>query len=178
VNLSVAQLCQADLVDQVRQALAGCAMPPACLQLEVTESLAAQDPASLGRLRALKALGVGLALDDFGTGYSSLSCLHQLPVDTVKIDRSFVIEAERSEYHRALIEATVRVARTLRMATVAEGIETEAQSALVQALGCDLGQGYLYCRPTEAEALTPWLAARVPVPRWATPYPLLLVSGM
>ena len=177
VNLSVAQLCQADLVDQVRQALAGCAMPPACLQLEVTESLAAQDPASLGRLRALKALGVGLALDDFGTGFSSLSCLHQLPVDTVKIDRSFVIEAERSEYHRALIEATVRVARTLRMATVAEGIETEAQSALVQALGCDLGQGYLYCRPMEAEALTVWLAARAPARRAAYPSPLMLVSG-
>jgi diguanylate cyclase (GGDEF)-like protein/PAS domain S-box-containing protein len=177
VNLSVAQLCQPDLVEQVRQVLADCAMPPACLQLEVTESLAAQDPASLGRLRALKALGVGLALDDFGTGYSSLSCLHQLPVDTVKIDRSFVMEAERSEYHRALIEATVRVARTLRMATVAEGIETAAQSAMVQSLGCDLGQGYLHCRPLEAEALTPWLAARAPVRRGAHPPPLLLVSG-
>jgi PAS domain S-box-containing protein len=177
VNLSVAQLCQADLVDQVRQALAGCAMPPACLQLEVTESLAAQDPASLGRLQALKALGVRLALDDFGTGYSSLSCLHLLPVDTVKIDRSFVIEAERSEYHRALIEATVRVARTLRMSTVAEGIETDAQSALVQSLGCDLGQGYLYCRPMQAEALTVWLAARTPVRRAATSPPLLLASG-
>ena len=177
VNLSVAQLCQADLDDQVRQALARCAMPPACLQLEVTESLAAQDPASLGRLRALKALGVRLALDDFGTGYSSLSCLHQLPVDTVKIDRSFVIEAERSEYHRALIEATVRVARTLRMSTVAEGIETDAQSALVRALGCDFGQGYLYCKPMEAEALTTWLAARAPARRPATPAPLLLVSG-
>jgi diguanylate cyclase (GGDEF)-like protein/PAS domain S-box-containing protein len=177
VNLSVAQLCQGDLVDQVCQALAGCAMPPAYLQLEVTESLAAQDPASLGRLRALKALGVGLALDDFGTGYSSLSCLHQLPVDTVKIDRSFVIEAERSEYHRALIEATVRVARTLRMSTVAEGIETDAQSALVQSLGCDLGQGYLYCKPMEAEALTVWLAVRAPARPMASPTPLLLASG-
>ena len=176
VNLSVAQLRQPDLVDQVRQVLAGCAMPPACLQLEVTESLAAQDPASLGRLRALKALGVGLALDDFGTGYSSLSCLHQLPVDTVKIDRSFVMEAERSEYHRALIEATVRVARTLRMATVAEGIETAEQSAMVQALGCDLGQGYLHCRPLEAEALTPWLAARAPLRRPAA-QPLQLVAS-
>ena len=175
VNLSVAQLRQPDLVDQVQRVLDSCAMPPACLQLEVTESLAAQDPASLGRLRALKALGVGLALDDFGTGYSSLSCLHQLPVDTVKIDRSFVMEAERSEYHRALIEATVRVARTLRMATVAEGIETAEQSAMVQALGCDLGQGYLHCRPLEAEALTPWLAARAPLRRPAA-QPLQLVA--
>jgi len=178
VNLSVAQLRQPDLVDQVRQVLSESAMQPACLQLEVTESLAAQDPASLGRLRALKALGVGLALDDFGTGYSSLSCLHQLPVDTVKIDRSFVAEAERSEYHRALIEATVRVARTLRMSTVAEGIETTAQSALAQALGCDLGQGYLHCRPLEAEALTPWLASRAPQRRLVGPPPLQLVVGV
>ncbi len=177
VNLSVAQLRQPELVDQVRQVLADCAMPPACLHLEVTESLAAQDPASLGRLRALKALGVGLALDDFGTGYSSLSCLHQLPVDTVKIDRSFVIEAERSEYHRALIEATVRVARTLRMATVAEGIETVEQSALMQALGCDLGQGYLYCKPLPADVVTSWLAARPPPRRPLAPAPLLLVAG-
>jgi len=177
VNLSVAQLRQPDLVEQVRRVMADSAMPAACLQLEVTESLAAQDPASLGRLQALKALGVGLALDDFGTGYSSLSCLHQLPVDTVKIDRSFVMEAERSEYHRALIEATVRVARTLRMATVAEGIETSSQSALVQSLGCNLGQGYLHCRPLEAEALTAWLAARAPLRRPAGPTPLLLVAG-
>ncbi len=176
VNLSVAQLRQPDLVDQVGRVLADCAMPAACLQLEVTESLAAQDPTSLARLRGLKALGVGLVLDDFGTGYSSLSCLHQLPVDTVKIDRSFIAEAERSGYHRALIEATVRVARTLRMTTVAEGIETAAQSALVQDLGCDLGQGYWHCRPLEAEALTPWLAGR-PAPRRPAAPPLQLVSG-
>ena len=116
-------------------------------------------------------LALALALDDFGTGYSSLACLHQLPVDTVKIDRSFVMEAERSDYHRALIEATVRVARTLRMATVAEGIETTAQAALISALGCDRGQGYLYCRPLEPAALTDWLAAR------ATPAPLATVHG-
>ena len=163
VNLSIAQLRQGVLADEVRRALADSAMPAAALQLEVTESLAAQDPLVQLRLRELKALGVKLALDDFGTGYSSLACLHQLPVDTVKIDRSFVIEAERSEYHRALIEATVRVARTLRMTTVAEGIETASQAALVTALGCDRGQGYLYSKPLEAEALSDWLGARAPL---------------
>ena len=163
VNLSIAQLRQGVLADEVRRALADSAMPAAALQLEVTESLAAQDPLVQLRLRELKALGVKLALDDFGTGYSSLACLHQLPVDTVKIDRSFVIEAERSEYHRALIEATVRVARTLRMTTVAEGIETAGQAALITALGCDRGQGYLYSRPLEADALSDWLAARAPL---------------
>ena len=171
VNLSIAQLRQHDLVAQVQRTLADNHMPAAALQLEVTESLAAQDPLAQARLRELKALGVTLALDDFGTGYSSLACLHQLPVDTVKIDRSFVMEAERSDYHRALIEATVRVARALRMATVAEGIETTAQAALVTALGCDRGQGYLYCRPLEPEALTHWLAAR------AAPAPVASVLG-
>ncbi len=163
VNLSIAQLRQGVLVDEVRCALAESAMPAAALQLEVTESLAAQDPLVQSRLRELKTLGVKLALDDFGTGYSSLACLHQLPVDTVKIDRSFVVEAERSEYHRALIEATVRVARTLRMTTVAEGIETTGQAALITTLGCDRGQGYLYSRPLEADALSDWLAARAPL---------------
>jgi diguanylate cyclase (GGDEF)-like protein/PAS domain S-box-containing protein len=163
VNLSIAQLRQGVLLDEVRRALADSAMPAASLQLEVTESLAAQDPLVQSRLRDLKALGVKLALDDFGTGYSSLACLHQLPVDTVKIDRSFVVEAERSEYHRALIEATIRVARTLRMTTVAEGIETTGQAALITSLGCDRGQGYLYSRPLEADALSDWLAARAPL---------------
>jgi EAL domain-containing protein (putative c-di-GMP-specific phosphodiesterase class I) len=78
----------------------------------------------------------------------------------VKIDRSFVIEAERSEYHRALIEATIRVAHTLRMATVAEGIETIEQARLVASLGCDKGQGYLYSRPLTAKALVAWLEQR------------------
>jgi EAL domain-containing protein (putative c-di-GMP-specific phosphodiesterase class I) len=101
---------------------------PACgrpsLQLEVTESLAAQDQQVQQRLHELKALGITLALDDFGTGYSSLSSLHLLPVDTVKIDRSFVCQADTSHHHRVLIEATVKVAQSLGMNTVAEGIET------------------------------------------------------
>jgi diguanylate cyclase (GGDEF)-like protein/PAS domain S-box-containing protein len=160
VNLSMAQLRQSDLVARVERTLADCAMPAAALQLEITESLAAQDPLAQARLRELKAMGVRLALDDFGTGYSSLACLQQLPVDTVKIDRALIVEAERSDYHRALIDATVRVARTLRMTIVAEGIETVAQAALITDLGCDHGQGYLYCRPLEADALTAWLAAR------------------
>jgi EAL domain-containing protein (putative c-di-GMP-specific phosphodiesterase class I) len=160
VNLSVAQLRQPDLVDQVLRTLTACAMPAAALQLEITESLAAQDPIVQARMRELKSLGVGLALDDFGTGYSSLSCLHQLPVDTVKIDHSFIVEALRSEYHRALIDATVRVARTLRMTTVAEGIETAEQASIVASLGCDRGQGHLYSRPLEPDALARWLGAR------------------
>ncbi len=156
VNMSRAQLQRSGLVDDVRAVLQACSMAPAQLQLEVTESLAAQDERVQGTLRELKALGVRLALDDFGTGYSSLACLHQMPVDTVKVDRSFVKHAETVEYHRVLIEATIRVARTMGMTTVAEGIETEGQAELMRTLTCDRGQGYLFARPLEAAELERW----------------------
>ena len=103
VNLSRAQLKRPALVDDVRAILAETAMPVERLQLEVTESLAAQDERVQATLRELKNLGVKLALDDFGTGYSSLACLHLMPVDTVKVDRSFVKHAETVEYHLSLI---------------------------------------------------------------------------
>jgi diguanylate cyclase (GGDEF)-like protein/PAS domain S-box-containing protein len=162
VNLSRAQLQRASLVAEVCGLLQVCGMQPTQLQLEVTESLAAQDERVQLTLRELKALGVRLALDDFGTGYSSLACLHQMPVDTVKIDRSFVKHAETVEYHRVLIEATVRVARTMGMDTVAEGIETEGQAALMRTLTCDAGQGYLFSRPLAAADLERWARARAP----------------
>jgi PAS domain S-box-containing protein len=157
VNLSRAQLQRAGMVDELALLLRECAMQPEWLQLEVTENVAAQDEVVRQTLRSLKNLGVRLALDDFGTGFSSLASLHQLPVDTVKIDRSFVSHAQSVEYHRVLIEATIRVARTLGMATVAEGIETEAQAALMLNLQCDHGQGFLFSHPLEAPALERWL---------------------
>ncbi len=156
VNLSRAQLEREGVVAEVLAVLQSCRMPPEQLQLEVTESLAAQGVHVQANLRKLKSLGVRLALDDFGTGYSSLACLHQLPVDTVKVDRSFVQHAETVEYHRVLIEATIRVARTLGMTTVAEGIETEGQADLMRALACDRGQGYLFSRPLEVADLERW----------------------
>jgi EAL domain-containing protein (putative c-di-GMP-specific phosphodiesterase class I) len=159
VNLSRAQLVEPGLVAGVRAILGATGMKPAQLQLEVTESLAAQDETIQGRLRELKALGLTLALDDFGTGYSSLASLHLLPVDTVKIDRSFVSQADASHHHRVLIEATIRVAGSLGMGTVAEGIETDAQAAVVRELGCDKGQGYLYSQPLTALDLEAWWAA-------------------
>jgi diguanylate cyclase (GGDEF)-like protein len=159
VNLSRAQLSQPDWTDTVRGVLLEAGMQPAQLQLEVTESLAAQDQQVQQRLHELKAIGITLALDDFGTGYSSLSSLHQLPVDTVKVDRSFVCQADTSHHHRVLIEATVKVAQSLGMSTVAEGIETEAQAAAVRALHCAKGQGYLFSRPLTSNALLDWLRA-------------------
>lgn len=159
VNLSRAQLAQPDWPTTVRGVLIDAGMHPSQLQLEVTESLAAQDQQVQQRLHELKAIGITLALDDFGTGYSSLSSLHQLPVDTVKIDRSFVCQADTSQHHRVLIEATVKVAQSLGMSTVAEGIETEAQAAAVRGQQCAKGQGYLFSRPLTSAALLDWLRA-------------------
>lgn len=158
VNLSRAQLGQAGWIDTVRRVLAATGMPASRLQLEVTESLAAQDQDIQQRLHELKALGIKLALDDFGTGYSSLSSLHLLPVDTVKIDRSFVCQADTSAHHQVLIEATVKVAQSLGMSTVAEGIETPSQLEVVRRQHCDKVQGYYYSRPLPADELLVWLA--------------------
>jgi diguanylate cyclase (GGDEF)-like protein len=159
VNLSRAQVAESGWTATVRDILLASGMPPQALQLEVTESLAAQDAAVQRHLHELKALGVKLALDDFGTGYSSLACLHLLPVDTVKIDRSFVSQADTSAHHRVLIEATVRVAHSLGMDTVAEGIETGTQASVLRLLGSDKGQGFLFSRPLAAADLERWLLA-------------------
>ncbi|MEX5744787.1 putative bifunctional diguanylate cyclase/phosphodiesterase [Massilia sp. X63] len=159
VNLSRAQLGQPGWIDSVRRVLQVTGIAPEQLQLEVTESLAAQDQGIQQRLHELKALGIQLALDDFGTGYSSLSSLHLLPVDTVKIDRSFVCQADTSQHHRVLIEATVKVAQSLGMKTVAEGIETASQAEVVRAQNCAKGQGYFYSRPLASDDLLAWLAS-------------------
>jgi len=112
-------------------------------------------------LTRLRVQGFQLSIDDFGTGYSSMVQLVRLPFSEVKVDRSFVKHAETVEYHRVLIEATIRVARTLGMTTVAEGIETEGQAALMRQLDCDRGQGYLFSRPLEAAELATWARAQV-----------------
>lgn len=153
VNLSRAQLSKPTLVSTVRETLECFHLDPSQLHLEVTESLAAQDDSVKDTLRALKALGVGLALDDFGTGYSSLACLHELPVDCVKIDRSFVLLAEHSHHHRVLVQATVMVAQALDMTIVAEGVETREQATLLQQLECRQAQGYLFSKPLAGDAL-------------------------
>lgn len=163
VNLSRAQLREPGLVDAVRDALRNANMEPVQLVLEVTESLAAQDALVQTTLQALRAMGVALSLDDFGTGYSSLACLHELPVSSIKIDRSFVNLLDQSEYHRVLIEATLRVAATLRLGTVAEGIETAEQAAQMAVMGCEKGQGYWFGKPMDAAALIAWIRARTPL---------------
>jgi len=156
VNLSRAQLRPGVLAGTVHAALADAGLLPAALRLEITESLAMQGEAALAVLGELHAMGVSLALDDFGTGYSSLASLDQLPIDTVKIDRAFVVKMVHNRYQRALVESTVQVADALALKVVAEGVETEAQAAALAALGCHSAQGYLFGRPMAFQEFAAW----------------------
>ncbi|UQX87596.1 EAL domain-containing protein [Jatrophihabitans telluris] len=157
VNLSAAQLRSGRIVEAVADALVRSGLPPHRLELEVTESVVV-DERSVEVLLQLKALGAELSLDDFGTGYSSLASLSRLPVSRLKIDRSFITALDTGEEQaRALVAAIVQLAKSLRLITVAEGVETARQQAAVQELECEVIQGYLHGRPEPAEAWTPWL---------------------
>jgi diguanylate cyclase (GGDEF)-like protein len=159
VNLSARQFIQADLVEDVAAVLAATGLEPAALELEITESVV-MDQSEIGirALRRLRDLGVRLVLDDFGTGYSSLAYLKHLPLDMIKIDRSFVMGLDQSA-DRSIVDAVITLAHGLGIGVVAEGIETRAQADRLRASGCDLGQGYLFARPTPAAATTRLLRA-------------------
>ena len=160
VNLSARQFVQVDLVDQVASILNDTGLDPRGLEIEITESvLMDQSEAGIRTLRRLRELGVSLVLDDFGTGYSSLSYLKHLPLDTIKIDRTFVAGLA-GETDRSIVEAVVALARGLRIGVVAEGIETEAQFELLRDIGCDVGQGYLFSRPLPAAEAARLLSTR------------------
>ncbi|MEV4347872.1 EAL domain-containing protein [Actinoplanes sp. NPDC049596] len=151
VNLSARQFQYEGLVDDVASALADAGLDAASLTLEITESMLMADIESAKQtLHALRELGVRLAIDDFGTGYSSLSYLKQLPVDVIKIDKTFVDEVDVDADDVALVDAVAGLGQALKMKTVAEGIETDAQWATLRKLGIDHGQGYLFGRPAGA----------------------------
>ncbi len=151
VNLSARQFARPDLAARIAAVLAETGLPPAALELEITESLAMSDAEATGvTLRALHELGVRVALDDFGTGYSSLAYLSQLPLDVIKIDRSFVAGLHGSPANLAIVRAVVGLAQGLGIAVTAEGIERDDQLAALRDLGCDRGQGFLFARPTSA----------------------------
>jgi EAL domain-containing protein (putative c-di-GMP-specific phosphodiesterase class I) len=157
VNLSARQFAQADLVGEVASVLDHTGLDPAALELEITESVVMDESeASVERLRALRALGVKLVLDDFGTGYSSLSYLRRLPLDTIKIDRSFVNGLGEDAANLPIVQAVISLAHGLGIGVVAEGIETAEQLRWLRQLVCDRGQGYFFARPlprAEMEAL-------------------------
>jgi diguanylate cyclase (GGDEF)-like protein/PAS domain S-box-containing protein len=155
VNLSAKQFAQPDLVDRVRDILTETTIDPAFLKLEITESVVMDDfETAAAMLSQLRALGVRLSIDDFGTGYSSLTYLHQFPIDTLKIDRSFVTRIDKENVE--IVRTILMLAENLGMDAVAEGVETQEQMTLLRNLSCQSGQGYFFSKPlgvTEAETM-------------------------
>ncbi len=161
VNASVKQLERPKIVDEILAVLEETGLPPQRLKLEVTESLMMTDgDGAVAKLERLAAAGVGIAIDDFGTGYSSLSYLKRLPVDTVKIDRSFVNGIEIEGRDTAIVQAVVAFAESIGLTVTIEGVENLAQVDTVRGLGCDRGQGFYFSRPLPLDQLTHLLGRR------------------
>ena len=172
VNVAPVQFAQSGFADVVQRALRLSGLPASALELELTEGAVMWNLETVREvLLELQHLGVRVAVDDFGTGYSSLSYLKDLPINCVKIDRSFLTDlttaAGLPRYTLALIEAVMGIARSLDLEVVAEGIELQEQSDILLGLGCHLGQGYYFCRPVSGQALLALLPKREEVPRWA-----------
>ena len=159
VNLSVKQFNQPGLVENIASLLEQFQLPPRCLKLEITESVFSDNiEAVVGLLTQLRELGVQLSIDDFGTGYSSLSYLQRFPIDTLKIDRSFVTQMMENEENLAIVRTIVALAQNLGMDVVAEGVETEDQLKLLRKLECENGQGYLFSTPLGVRQLEQFIA--------------------
>jgi EAL domain-containing protein (putative c-di-GMP-specific phosphodiesterase class I) len=153
VNISAVQFRSPDFVEHILRTLAATGANPKRLKLEVTESLLLSNVDEvIGKMVALKSRGVGFSLDDFGTGYSSLAYLKLLPLDQIKIDRSFIRDVLTDSNDLAIIRIVVALAQTMGIAVIAEGVETDAQGALLAANGCHAYQGYYFARPVPIEA--------------------------
>ena len=165
VNLSLRQVGNSQLTADIADALTASRLEPGSLHLEITESALMEDTvANRATLLRIKALGVTLVLDDFGTGYSSLAHLRRFPIDTLKIDRSFVQGLDGSDADCTIVAAIINMSRGLRIKVIAEGIETAAQAARLAQLGCELGQGYHYALPLPADHITALLGTNLPTP--------------
>ena len=165
INLSPRQFRQPDLAGSIRRMLADTGLPGEALELEITESAITESPdEAIVTLRGLKALGLRIAIDDFGTGYSSLAALKRFPIDTLKIDRSFIAGLGDDADDREIVTAIIAMGRNMGMAVMAEGVETRAQRDFLRNHGCDFAQGYLFARPLPAAAAAGWLASPVALP--------------
>ena len=148
VNLSPRQFADENLLHDIDDALASCGMSPTLLQLEVTESMVMQNVArAIKILTAIQSRGIRLAIDDFGTGYSSMSLMKQFPIDTIKIDRSFVRDLPDDSEDQAIAQAIISMGKALGMTVVAEGVETTEQETFLRDHACDEMQGYLFSKP-------------------------------
>jgi len=160
INLSVKQLERGDFPQLLRDVLTETGVDPARLEFEITESVIMAVEDALAMLEDLRATGVSLSIDDFGTGYSSLAYLKALPVQTLKIDRSFITGIGENRSDEAIIRCVVDLSRSLGLSTVAEGVETQQQALFLRELGCNQIQGYLYGKPVAADDfLRQWMAA-------------------
>jgi len=161
VNLSPMQVQHGGLVELVNSALADSGLPAGALELEITEGVLIQDSkAAIEALSELRARGVRIAIDDFGTGYSSLSYLARFPLDTIKLDRSFVRDLHVDENDAAIASSVLAMGRSLKLEVVAEGVETEAQRDFLQQRGCHIAQGFLFSRPQPLESIARWIGER------------------
>jgi len=152
VNFSALDFEQPDLIERISKALRDAHVEPGQLVIELTESVVADDPAATAqRMRELKSLGMSISLDDFGTGYSSLSYLRQFPLDTLKIDSSFVRHTPDDPDANAIAKAVGALAQALNMKTIAEGVETQAQADFLKSLSVDQCQGFLFSKPLAPE---------------------------
>ncbi|TVQ63430.1 MAG: EAL domain-containing protein, partial [Spirulina sp. DLM2.Bin59] len=155
INLSGRQFAQADFGEKLTQLITNGGIDPQGLKFEITESMVMGNlEAAIDLMLRIKSLGCKISLDDFGTGYSSLSQLRRLPLDTLKVDQSFVRAMGDSREDLAIVEMVINLSHTLAMEVIAEGVETEADAALLRSLRCDFGQGYLWDRPLPATAAT------------------------
>src|SRR5260370_30300468 len=167
VNLSPRQFVDEKLLHDVDDALTASGMSPTLLQLEVTESMVMQNvPRAVRVLDALRSRGIRLAIDDFGTGYSSMSVMKQFPIDTIKIDRSFVRDLPDDSEDKAIAQAIISMGKALGMTIVAEGVETVEQQAVLRHHYCDEMQGFLFSKPLPPQQLAELLRA---APRLASP---------
>lgn len=163
INVSARQLRDPGLIDTLREAMVEGDCGPSSIVVEVTESVLLHDLHLVADvLEAIKALGVGVDLDDFGTGYSSLQYLRDLPIDRLKVDQVFVAGLGSNSADTAIVASTIALAHALGLQTLAEGVETEEQFALLRELDCDFAQGYLFSRPVDIDTLSTWLDAYLP----------------
>lgn len=161
VNLSSKQFLQSDLAEQVASTLNRTGLSPSSLKLEITESHILENTArAIEMMNQLRALGVEISLDDFGTGYSSLSYLHQLPIDYLKIDRSFVSRMTESKENAEIVYTIIKLGQNLKMRVIAEGIETNEQLEQLKKLGCQYGQGYFFSKPLRAQTVDAFISAK------------------
>ncbi|RME07410.1 MAG: EAL domain-containing protein, partial [Deltaproteobacteria bacterium] len=161
VNVTAQDFAQSDFITAIDEVLRETGLPPECLNLEITESAIIRNEARIKEIFAqLRARKIGLHLDDFGTGYSSLSYLHEFPLTTLKIDRTFVKQMGLHRKHREIVHTIVLLAKNLGMELIAEGVETREDLHLLRRMKCEQAQGYFFARPLDGVSCTQWLEQR------------------